>query len=844
MSHKLPCKVEVSKGATQYSGNLEVSNIHHENGDPVTIKNFLGLKFKSPVKPHEIRSESNPWIDLTPEISTEPLDASTFAVTAKLSVSTSQTLPSNLKIEIEIDGDLKSNSQYKDSVEVYADEIPQGFVDVECAHAPDSRLANFKQMVRLAQGDPGSKHEIILGQATLGQTTSFPALAGTYEPVADELVLQDQTVIAVPKVLPANCTVKTNDHVSIEVTYPEIHKYSALDVTIGALQSPINREELHVKVIEHDQKKVLKDFYAFSNSTTRLYRLPETGSVDIDAEMTLNNTKYAAETSKHLSNEVLHVTIDQSAIKTQKVDDRSFVALPVELEGNLQSDKKFSVRLQSEEDPSVVYIQSVQAKTGTQDFGVHVAPGNYTVHASTVIVNETVYAMNVPTKLTVDANGKPKLHLTTRRGAHLKVNGFPDFFSFGGLSDIGQSSQKDFTTARASSIFKYAGVDGNGDPGKYLDDDTATTRTIELANSVEKAIGGGHTVLPVMNSYTCNLSLGDVPTQLKNAEHHEHSFGNLILSLTLAKKYGKPACPCGYVINADFLGECQKHEYGPDRQMPVIEPLKKALKHWSISATVPDSIKDTLSGYVYAVNWLIRTVAPKVTFGWQVNLWGRPAGGSIWVYPPKKGSTDTEPAQYALDVAKYLRSLDLYTPNSANKPDFLAVDRYESDDFTNRSTLLGYCFGPAEWDRLFTFYNELSLELQVPIMAWQIPASRIPRRNEAVSDLEAEHWGTGGTYLFGDESIGSSIANINPTVLDIKVNETLERGAKTARDVFVRGEPWDLSGPKYLDFPHRGIFTVSLGGGQTTGIISLVGKTGPWTQEKVSKYMNAPIPFA
>lgn len=31
-----------------------------------------------------------------------------------------------------------------------------------------------------------------------------------------------------------------------------------------------------------------------------------------------------------------------------------------------------------------------------------------------------------------------------------------------------------------------------------------------------------------------------------------------------------------------------------------------------------------------AVNWLIRTVVPAVTFGWQVNLWG--VGASEWIY--------------------------------------------------------------------------------------------------------------------------------------------------------------------------------------------------------------------
>ncbi len=46
---------------------------------------------------------------------------------------------------------------------------------------------------------------------------------------------------------------------------------------------------------------------------------------------------------------------------------------------------------------------------------------------------------------------------------------------------------------------------------------------------------------------------------------------------------------------------------------------------------------------------------------------------------------------------------------------------------------------------------------------------------------------------------------------------------ETAEDMFKRSEPFDVSAPAYGDFPYRGIFTVLLGGGATTGLISTVG---------------------
>ena len=841
-SEKLLCDVHVDGSSTQYYGTLKVSNIRHDDDGPVTIENFLGVRFKSPVSSSDPAFLLEPWLEITPKLFTEALDDSTLAVTARLLASESHTFESTATLDIQINGNLTDKPDvYEKSVELYADYLPGGTVDVTCAAAPDPALASLKQTVVLEEDGPVSTLEAILGK-----TTPFPAFSGTYKAVANELATLDQTVVAVPKVSPADFTVETNEHVSLEVTYSAVQKYSALDIKIGTLQSPIHGQELHVKVIEHDSKTVLADFFSLEDHTTKLFRLPATGSVDVDAQITLNNTEYFAEMSNPLSNEVLYVTLDQSAIKTQDVDVEGFVTLPIEVDGDLQSGKELFVRIKSTNDSNVVYTELVKAKTSTQEFHVPVAPGHYTVYAPGFIDDATVYNIIVPTDLIVDQGGNSKLNLATRRGAHLKVNGFPDFLSFGGLTDLSETSEKDFTTAKASSLFKYAGTDGAGDPGTYLDDDLATTRTIKLAKSVEDDIGGGHTVLPVMVSYTCNLSLGDVPTQLANAEHHAHSFANLILSLNLAKKLaeenGKQGCPCGYVINPDFLGECQKNNFTPDKEVPVIEPLKEALEHWSVSATVPTDIQDTLHGYVHAVNWLIRTVAPKVTFGWQVNLWG--VGKSDWVYLPKKGSTDTDPVDKALETAKYIRSLDLYTSDSANKPDFLAVDRYEGDDFTSRAYSGGYCYSPAEWDRFYSFCAHLSLELQVPIMPWQIPASRIPDLQDPVSDLNTENWGTGGTYLFGDEKIGSSIANVNPGVLSIPLNEILTRGAKTSGEVFDRAEPWDVSGPKYVDFPTRGIFTVLLGGGATTGIMQDIGKTGPWTQEQVSSYMNAPIYFS
>lgn len=108
------------------------------------------------------------------------------------------------------------------------------------------------------------------------------------------------------------------------------------------------------------------------------------------------------------------------------------------------------------------------------------------------------------------------------------------------------------------------------------------------------------------------------------------------------------------------------------------------------------------------------------------------------------------------------------------------------------------------------------------------------------SDYDSEHWGTGGSYLLGDADISSDCQNINPRVMSLNLNATLIK-ADTAAEVWQRGEPFDLSQPAYQDFPLRGIFTVLLGGGSTTGVISTVGNAGPWVIDRLNAYAADPI---
>ncbi len=145
-----------------------------------------------------------------------------------------------------------------------------------------------------------------------------------------------------------------------------------LDVKIGALPSPMDTEELYVKVTRQGSQMTI---------TTKLPRVPPSGKADVHAQITLNNTSYLAEKSIDLSNNVLQLELllGQSDIKAQPVNDTEFVNLRIEVVGDLQSGKELFVDIKATNNPNVVDTQQVPAKTGSQNLSVPVAPGDYTV---------------------------------------------------------------------------------------------------------------------------------------------------------------------------------------------------------------------------------------------------------------------------------------------------------------------------------------------------------------------------------------------------------------------------------------------------------------------------------
>ncbi|MDT6964433.1 hypothetical protein QTN24_23245 [Cupriavidus sp. SZY C1] len=832
--------IGIESGASQWYGVIAITNIRHTSGAPVSIDRFLGLKFHAPVavQPTDFNVQLQSWMATEAETANSRIDAQTWDVEAKVNFASAHTFAPQDTIKIGINGDMtgQAGQAYLASFALAADALPDtsGTVRVQAATAPDTALYSAAQTLTFTQGS-----QVHVETVSPGTVTPLALPAGTYTVTADPLHNDISTVIAQATVHPQTVTVSPGGTTAVVVTYADAQYYSRLNIAIDEIPV-LADEQANVSIVARHTGETILAFPMPVPGIMPLGGLPQAGPVDIGiAPIALNNVRYTFPTKvRNLGDSIENVLFSASEMQSAAVDTTGYVTLPILVTSDVTVGTPLDVRLVAD---GMTYHQSFPIRAGSHDhqFAVPVGPGRYDVQIPDFIMDGVVYNVRAEDFVHVAANGTTRLAVSVSRGANLKVRGFPDFLSFGGCADLTPGNAADFVAARASSVFKYAGFDGAGDANVYLESDNQTTATILLARDVEQQIGGNHRVLPVIVSYTCNLSLGDTPTQLANKQGLAHSFANLILSLNLSNQHidADHPVPAGYVVNPDFLGACQQGGFGPEYAMPVREPLRMALDHWNVQAAIPASITENVRGYVAAVNWLIRTVAPAVSFGWQVNLWG--VGASEWIY-----ASGDEPVQNARATAAFIDAMGVHDGPYA--PDFLAVDRYEADDFTIRSYANGYCYWTHEWSRFFDFCAELSRALRFPIMPWQIPASHAPSVSDPVNDnFDTQNWGTGGTYILGDPVIGSDYHNVNPKIVALRFPEAFHWAmGRTAEDMFRRSEPFDVSLPAYGDFPYRGIFTLLLGGGATTGIISSVGDDTSFVRDKLRDYMRSPIPFA
>jgi len=848
---------------------LDMNGFKSTTGASIDIQEKMTLSFTAPGKITEgdITIATNPWCALKTSIESSEVASGIFDIKLAISAADGSALGNaieNIHMGVNVSSDSAPKWEtFRDTFSVAADEETQtsGELVINCAAFP-AGLENAVLELTLVRGEIMQKLKPQAGRS------SFAIDAGTYTATAAELRTEAGTVRASVQLSATTLTVNKGQQAQLDITFAEAVRSTTLDITIDLpAENALYSEQM---MVVYQEKNQSQQVYAMSaGQTLRLEQLPVNGQYDVSIEdIKLNNIHYIFDkVNGTLDNQLHHIVFSGNNLSQTKDEQAHSAVLTLAVCAEKTLAATFDLRLIDNNEPARQYhFTRLPVQSGNYAQSITIAPGVYQVITHTLIQNGVLHYIDVDTETVEVKDNQPlTLNINITEGANLHVKGFPEFLSFGGCADMSPSNVDDFAEARVSSLFKYSGDDGMGDASAYLDPaKEPTTKIIQMARNVEAK--SGDSVLPVMVSYTCNLSLGDVENIIADPQRHQFSFANFIQALQMAQAMKDDAhpVPAGFIVNPDYLGECQKYGFSADYPIPVRQPLAQAMAHHGVEMAVPAGITDTLKGYIKGVNWLVRVVAPDVVLGWQINLWS--VGGSQWVYndftyddvfDPIEGvkkKMTINPALAGKLSAEYALLVGVFEETEYTRPDgstavakgadFMAADRYEADDFTSRAYKNGYCYSPYEWDRTFDYCASLSRHLRQPVLPWQVPASRLASVSEQVSELDTEFWGTGGSYLMGHPEIGDDIEAINENLLNIEFLDVhTSMMGHNPRELFSR-HPWDFSQAKYVDFPSRGIFHVQVGGGATTGVVSAVNRnSSSWMRAKLKAYRTKPVKF-
>ncbi|MCC4237895.1 hypothetical protein LL266_15475 [Vibrio anguillarum] len=174
---------------------------------------------------------------------------------------------------------------------------------------------------------------------------------------------------------------------------------------------------------------------------------------------------------------------------------------------------------------------------------------------------------------------------------------------------------------------------------------------------------------------------------------------------TAAQEYAAAdgSSPMSFVLNPDFLGELQKNPDHVERlneqgAVKVNEQLAHALQYmkdtygYTLTTELP-TFDNTLTGYIASLNFIMKGMAPDVSFGWQINLWA--VGSANWIH-----STDDNSQNTGKDVADFVNSLQVYSGNYV--PDYIVFDKYERDGFGSEA-IANYAYNATSWTRYLSY---------------------------------------------------------------------------------------------------------------------------------------------
>ena len=341
--------------------------------------------------------------------------------------------------------------------------------------------------------------------------------------------------------------------------------------------------------------------------------------------------------------------------------------------------------------------------------------------------------------------------------------------------------------------------------------------------------------------------LGDNPTRIEvtSSLKQAYWFVNTPHDWQLTLSNGKTLkvankTPEAFIQMAENGGFKKQGVYSPwDIKVPWEKAATEVLSQYQLSDSsdiVLPSFTQNFKGWVSATNWVMKTSAPDITFGWQENVWN--AGSATWVH------ANLSPAEIQNSISKSTVELwqkaGLY--NGLYKPDFLVFDKYERNPIPGEVGS-GYVWNARDWDNYLTYVKQMSQGLDnVPVMLWQIPGGHLQTTKEKTAIM---HGATGPDYFLGNPDVNTNLSNLQPYIVNIDLNDSIYHCQSNntchlpAYLKYANGQSnydWQLSNMDKARASN--VFAILWGGGSTTSVGKFPMDDGGWLATQVNHYLD------
>ena len=410
------------------------------------------------------------------------------------------------------------------------------------------------------------------------------------------------------------------------------------------------------------------------------------------------------------------------------------------------------------------------------------------------------------------------------------------------------------------AVFTYAANGGNDSYNlSKVANPFKTKNLVAQARFLEKTYGSGRTVMPVIVVYTAGGSSGDSAIQVDlglNPSYPDNLWlrmYNLVRIAQVAQGYRDPQhpVPATFIINPDFLGEVHKscqQTYCPipyqSLKLQLGSAITRAFEELQqdgfITSTpsLPSFLNSDMASfgdYLKSINWLIKTYAPDVSFGWQDNIW---AGDSIahrWIHKAaSEVGSDSILQQHITAESGFLADLEIFDRKSPYRSDFIAFDKWERDNWdaslAQAGINNGYLYNGAAWDVYFRFVGGVARSLgNMPVMLFQLPGGHLQVKGD--QDTRSDHASTAPTFLLGDPGIKNNLSNLKPYMFKTRFTHPEQDYDVSSPDIktYLQNCAGSTEGGCQFDWQkgninllkQHNVFAILWGGGSTTSIAGM-----------------------